>query len=116
MTASLPPLRDTIAQFRLDARRKLGQHFLLDENLTAKIARQAGGLAGRHVVEVGPGPGGYVALYSAGGGPEPYAWRHGLRFGFSLVMTLCLAMVDIRVIANSPGRSMACPCCFWCSC
>ena len=53
-----PPLRDTIAQFRLDARRKLGQHFLLDENLTAKIARQAGGLAGRHVVEVGPGPGG----------------------------------------------------------
>ena len=58
MTASLPPLRETIAHFRLDARRKLGQHFLLDENLTAKIARQAGGLAGRHVVEVGPGPGG----------------------------------------------------------
>ena len=58
MTLALPPLRETIAQFRLDARRKLGQHFLLDENLTAKIARQAGGLAGRHVVEVGPGPGG----------------------------------------------------------
>ena len=58
MSAALPPLRDTIAQFRLDARRKLGQHFLLDENLTAKIARQAGGLAARHVIEVGPGPGG----------------------------------------------------------
>jgi rod shape determining protein RodA len=43
---------------------------------------------------------GYVALYSAGGGPEPYAWRHGLRFGFSLVMMLCLAMVDIRLIAR----------------
>ena len=43
---------------------------------------------------------GYVALYSAGGGPEPYAWRHGLRFGFSLVMMLTLAMVDIRVIAR----------------
>ncbi len=57
MTA-LPPLRETIARFRLDARRKLGQHFLLDENLTAKIARQAGDLTGRHVVEVGPGPGG----------------------------------------------------------
>ncbi len=54
----MPPLRETIAQFRLDARRKLGQHFLLDENLTGKIARQAGGLAGRSVVEVGPGPGG----------------------------------------------------------
>ncbi len=54
----MPPLRETIAQYRLDARRKLGQHFLLDENLTAKIARQAGDLAGRHVIEVGPGPGG----------------------------------------------------------
>ena len=43
---------------------------------------------------------GYVALYSAGGGPEPYAWRHGLRFGFSLVMMLSLAMVDIRLIAR----------------
>ncbi len=43
---------------------------------------------------------GYVALYSAGGGPEPYAWRHGLRFGFSLVMMLSLAMLDIRFIAK----------------
>ena len=43
---------------------------------------------------------GYVALYSAGGGPEPYAWRHGLRFGFSLVMMLSLAMIDIRLIAR----------------
>jgi len=43
---------------------------------------------------------GYVALYSAGGGPEPYAWRHGLRFGFSLVMMLSLALVDIRFIAR----------------
>ncbi len=58
LTPALPPLRETIAQFRLDARRKLGQHFLLDENLTAKIARQAGDLSGRHVIEVGPGPGG----------------------------------------------------------
>ena len=43
---------------------------------------------------------GYIALYSAGGGPEPYAWRHGLRFGFSLVMMLTLAMIDIRFIAR----------------
>ena len=55
---SLPPLRDVIARYGLDARRKLGQHFLLDMNLTDRIARQAGSLAGRHVVEVGPGPGG----------------------------------------------------------
>ncbi len=42
----------------MDARRSLGQHFLLDINLTARIARAAGDLAGRHIVEVGPGPGG----------------------------------------------------------
>ncbi|MEJ0048331.1 MAG: rod shape-determining protein RodA [Rhodospirillales bacterium] len=43
---------------------------------------------------------GYVALYSAGGGPEPYAARHFLRFAFGLVMALSLAMVDIRLIAR----------------
>jgi len=65
--SELPPLRDVIAAFRLDARRKLGQHFLLDENLTAKIARQAGDLTGRHVIEVGPGPGGLTrALLDTG--------------------------------------------------
>ena len=56
--ATLPPLREVIARHGLDARRKLGQHFLLDANLVARIARQPGDLAGRHVVEVGPGPGG----------------------------------------------------------
>lgn len=55
---ALPPLRDVIRRHGLDARRKLGQHFLLDANLTDRIARQAGDLRGRHVVEVGPGPGG----------------------------------------------------------
>jgi 16S rRNA (adenine1518-N6/adenine1519-N6)-dimethyltransferase len=54
----LPPLREVIARHGLAARRKLGQHFLLDANLTARIVRQAGDLLGRHVVEVGPGPGG----------------------------------------------------------
>ena len=54
----LPPLREVIARHGLGARRSLGQHFLLDANLTGRIARQAGDLAGRHVVEVGPGPGG----------------------------------------------------------
>jgi rod shape determining protein RodA len=44
---------------------------------------------------------GYVALYSAGGGaPEPYATKHALRFAFGLVMMLCIAMIDIRVIAR----------------
>lgn len=56
--SSLPPLRDVISRYGLDARRSLGQHFLLDGNLTARIAHLAGPLAGRHVIEVGPGPGG----------------------------------------------------------
>jgi rod shape determining protein RodA len=43
---------------------------------------------------------GYIALYSAGGGPEPYAWRHGLRFGFGIVMALTIAMIDIRFLAR----------------
>ena len=43
---------------------------------------------------------GYTALYSAGGGPEPYASKHILRFAFGLVMMLSIAMVDIRFIAR----------------
>jgi 16S rRNA (adenine1518-N6/adenine1519-N6)-dimethyltransferase len=64
---ALPPLREVIARFGLDARRSLGQHFLLDLNLTARIVRAAGALAGRHVIEIGPGPGGLTrALLAAG--------------------------------------------------
>lgn len=58
LAPSLPPLREVIARHGLDARKSLGQHFLFDANLTARIVRGAGGLAGRHVIEVGPGPGG----------------------------------------------------------
>ncbi len=56
--SDLPPLRDVIGRHGLDPRKSLGQHFLLDINLTARIARSAGDLTGRHVLEVGPGPGG----------------------------------------------------------
>ena len=54
----LPPLRDVIASYDLVAKRQLGQNFLLDLNLTAKIARLAGDLSGSDVLEIGPGPGG----------------------------------------------------------
>ncbi len=55
---TLPPLREVIAAHGLSARKSLGQNFLLDLNLTAKIARQAGDLTGCDVLEIGPGPGG----------------------------------------------------------
>ncbi len=54
----LPPLRDVIAAFDLKAIKGLGQHFLLDLNLTDKIARVAGDLTQATVLEIGPGPGG----------------------------------------------------------
>ncbi len=54
----LPPLRDVIRRYDLQARKSLGQNFLLDQNLTRRIARAAGPLEGATVVEIGPGPGG----------------------------------------------------------
>jgi 16S rRNA (adenine1518-N6/adenine1519-N6)-dimethyltransferase len=54
----LPSLSDTIARHGLDARKALGQHFLLDPTICTRIAALAGDLTGRHVLEVGPGPGG----------------------------------------------------------
>ena len=55
---ALPPLRETLAAHDLLARKSFGQHFLLDLNVTRKIARLAGPFNGQAVIEVGPGPGG----------------------------------------------------------
>ncbi|HEY5413040.1 MAG TPA: 16S rRNA (adenine(1518)-N(6)/adenine(1519)-N(6))-dimethyltransferase RsmA [Caulobacteraceae bacterium] len=64
---SLPPLREQLGAHSLLARKSFGQHFLLDLNITRKIARLAGPLDGHAVIEVGPGPGGLTrALIEAG--------------------------------------------------
>ena len=63
----LPPLRDVIAAHGLAARHSLGQHFLLDGNLTTRIVRAAGDLDGRDVIEIGPGPGGLTRALLASG-------------------------------------------------
>ena len=55
---NLPPLKDIISKYEIRAKKSLGQNFLLDLNLTAKIARQAGPLDGCDLLEIGPGPGG----------------------------------------------------------
>lgn len=56
--SGLPPLRDVIAAHGLQAKKSLGQNFLLDQNITDKIVRLCGGLKGLNVIEIGPGPGG----------------------------------------------------------
>ncbi len=58
MLSHLPPLREVIAKHGLSARKGLGQNFILDLNLTRKIARAAGDLTHVNVIEIGPGPGG----------------------------------------------------------
>ena len=63
----LPPLRDVIRRHSLSARKSLGQNFLLDLNLTAKIARAAGPLEDATVIEIGPGPGGLTRALLAMG-------------------------------------------------
>ena len=63
----LPPLREVIARHGLSARKSLGQNFLLDLNLTTRIARASGPLEGAEVVEIGPGPGGLTRALLAGG-------------------------------------------------
>lgn len=70
---ALPPLRETIARYELNAKKNLGQNFLLDLNLTGRIARSAGNLAGKNVIEIGPGPGGLTRALCKSGAAHVYA-------------------------------------------
>jgi 16S rRNA (adenine1518-N6/adenine1519-N6)-dimethyltransferase len=75
----LPPLREVIRELSLSARKSLGQNFLLDLNLTARIARAAGPLEQSTVVEIGPGPGGLTRALLAMGARRVIAVEHDTR-------------------------------------
>ena len=93
MSDGLPPLREVIAAHGLNAKKSLGQNFLLDLNLTRKIARaaQAGGAV---VYEVGPGPGGLTRALLMEGAAKVIAVERDAR---------CLpALADIA--AAFPGK------------
>lgn len=90
----LPPLREVIATHQLSARKSLGQNFLLDLNLTAKIARQSGVLEGTNVLEIGPGPGGLTRGLLAEGAARVLAVEKDRR---------CLPALQ-EIAAAYPGR------------
>jgi 16S rRNA (adenine1518-N6/adenine1519-N6)-dimethyltransferase len=90
----LPPLREVIARHALGARKSLGQHFLLDLNLTGRIARAAGDLTQGTTIEVGPGPGGLTRALLAAGARQVIAIERDER---------CLAALA-EIAAAYPGR------------
>lgn len=90
----LPPLRDVIARHHLSAIKGLGQNFLLDLNLTMRIARAAGSLEGVTVIEVGPGPGGLTRALLAAGARKVVAIERDDR---------CLPALE-EIGARYPGR------------
>jgi 16S rRNA (adenine1518-N6/adenine1519-N6)-dimethyltransferase len=77
---NLPPLRDVITSHDLGAKKAFGQHFLLDLNLTAKIARLAGDMSRDQAIEVGPGPGGLTRAILAEGAASLLAVEMDARF------------------------------------
>jgi 16S rRNA (adenine1518-N6/adenine1519-N6)-dimethyltransferase len=76
----LPPLRDIIRDHSLSAKKAFGQNFLLDLNLTGRIARAAGPFEGRTVVEIGPGPGGLTRALLAEGAERLVTVERDRRF------------------------------------
>ena len=116
----LPPLRQVIRELGLTARKSLGQNFLLDFNLTRRIARAAGPLEGVTVVEVGPGPGGLTRALLLEGATRVVAIEKDQRFlpALNAIAALHPGRLDIiaadarevdfgRLERSSPARIVA---------
>lgn len=103
--SALPPLREVIARAGLDARRSLGQHFLLDANLTARIVREAAPLDGRHVIEVGPGPGGLTRALLASPAADVTAVEIDPRAVTALAGLQAAAAGRLRIVAADARRT-----------
>jgi len=101
---TLPPLREVIRSWNLDADKRLGQHFLLDLNLTAKIARAAGNLDGINVIEIGPGPGGLTRALIDGPAPRIIAIERDPRCVAALQALVEAAHGRLTVIADDALR------------
>lgn len=91
----LPPLREVIATYDLAAKKQLGQNFLLDLNLTGRIARTAGDLSDTTVIEVGPGPGGLTRAILASGAKKVVAVERDHR---------CIDALNAYLVPAYPGR------------
>ncbi|MTW17331.1 16S rRNA (adenine(1518)-N(6)/adenine(1519)-N(6))-dimethyltransferase RsmA [Rhodoplanes serenus] len=107
----LPPLREVIRRHDLSARKSLGQNFLLDLNLTGRIARAAGPLAGVTVVEVGPGPGGLTRALLAEGARRVVAIERDRRAIAALaeIAACCpgrLEVIEGDALALDPAPSL----------
>lgn len=116
---NLPPLREVIAEHGLRAKKELGQNFLLDLNLTARIARVGGSLEGVRVIEVGPGPGGLTRALLAEGAREVIAIERDARAlpalaqiadaypGRLTVISGDALEIDYQALADGPTRIIA---------
>ncbi len=116
---NLPPLREVIAAHGLQAKKQLGQNFLLDLNLTARIARASGPLEGMTMIEVGPGPGGLTRALLAEGAKRVIAIERDERALPALaeiqaaypgrldVISGDAMQTDYRALADGPTRIVA---------
>lgn len=122
VSGELPSIKQTIELFELASKKSLGQHFLLDNNITEKIVRLAGSLHGVHAIEIGPGPGGLTRALLDSDAQDvtafekdtrciealaPLQSHYGTRFCLQEADALCLSLPEMiaaprAIIANLP--------------